>query len=175
MKAFWDEGKSASQIAALLGGVSRNAVIGKLHRLGLAGRNSTYRKPARPGFSDLKPQSFHRDSWKRTANDTALFRPVPKPPRPSQINCAAKPAVAKYTPGPIGGVTFADLEHGMCKYPLWERLDEAKRFCGSSVLKTDTRTYPYCEHHAAIAYNKWVPTGRSDPFKFGNPEAKKAA
>src|SRR5437868_8340397 len=38
LKALWTEGLSASQIARVLGGVTRNAVIGKVHRLGLAGR-----------------------------------------------------------------------------------------------------------------------------------------
>ena len=42
---LWADGLSASQIAAELGGITRNAVIGKVHRLGLAGRKTTSRKP----------------------------------------------------------------------------------------------------------------------------------
>ena len=45
LKALWADGRSASEIAGLLGEVTRNAVIGKVHRLGLAGRKTTSRKP----------------------------------------------------------------------------------------------------------------------------------
>ena len=49
LKKFWQEGLSASQIASRIGGVTRNAVIGKVHRLGLAGRATTSRmKSHRP-------------------------------------------------------------------------------------------------------------------------------
>src|SRR5262245_23827496 len=52
LKKLWTEGLSASQIAAELGGVTRNAVIGKVHRLGLAGRakspSSTAPRPRKP-------------------------------------------------------------------------------------------------------------------------------
>ena len=41
LKKMWGEGKSASQIAKELGGVTRNAVIGKVHRLGLSNRATT--------------------------------------------------------------------------------------------------------------------------------------
>src|SRR3569832_30117 len=49
LKKLWQEGLSASQIAKQLGGVTRNAVIGKVHRLGLSGRAAPS-KPARPVF-----------------------------------------------------------------------------------------------------------------------------
>ena len=45
LKALWADGRSASEIAGLLGEVTRNAVIGKVHRLGLAGRKTTSRQP----------------------------------------------------------------------------------------------------------------------------------
>ena len=51
LKQHWTEGKSASQIASLLGnGVTRNAVIGKVHRLGLAGRVKS------PGLASPRPR-----------------------------------------------------------------------------------------------------------------------
>ncbi|MGB3689175.1 MAG: GcrA family cell cycle regulator [Jannaschia helgolandensis] len=46
LKRMWGEGASASQIAKELGGVTRNAVIGKVHRLGLSNRNADEAKPA---------------------------------------------------------------------------------------------------------------------------------
>ncbi len=50
LKKLWAEGHSASQIAKQLGGVTRNAVIGKVHRLGLSGRSTPSRPVKRPSF-----------------------------------------------------------------------------------------------------------------------------
>ena len=54
LRRLWDEGLSASQIAAQLGGVTRNAVIGKVHRLGLSGRAAPS-QPTRPAFKAPRP------------------------------------------------------------------------------------------------------------------------
>ena len=54
LKQLWTEGLSASQIARVLGGVTRNAVIGKVHRLGLSGRAAPS-KPARTVFKAPRP------------------------------------------------------------------------------------------------------------------------
>src|SRR6185369_705670 len=54
LKKLWLDGLSASQIAKQLGGVTRNAVIGKVHRLGLSGR-ATPSQPARPAFKAPRP------------------------------------------------------------------------------------------------------------------------
>ena len=54
LKKLWQDGLSASQIAKQLGGVTRNAVIGKVHRLGLSGR-ATPSKPARTTFKAPRP------------------------------------------------------------------------------------------------------------------------
>ncbi|WP_035463509.1 GcrA family cell cycle regulator, partial [Bartonella birtlesii] len=57
LKKFWNEGLSASQIAAQLGGVSRNAVIGKVHRLKLPGRGKTAQGGARAQKTPTSPSS----------------------------------------------------------------------------------------------------------------------
>src|SRR6188768_96843 len=54
LKKLWQDGLSASQIAKQLGGVTRNAVIGKVHRLGLSGR-ATPSKPQRTVFKAPRP------------------------------------------------------------------------------------------------------------------------
>jgi GcrA cell cycle regulator len=143
---LWNDGHSASKIAAFIGDVSRNAVIGKVHRLGLTGRHST-RPP------------------------TTLFYTSHKLPKPAQINCAAKPMVAKYAPGPAGGITFAQLEEGMCKFPIGDPKDDGFCFCGAG------RPFgtPYCDHHTAIAHNKCRPTGASNYFTLGGCGTKKKA
>ena len=59
LRQLWNEGKSASQIADILGGATRNAVIGKAHRLGLAKRPSPIKrdpnKPPKPRVKKVKP------------------------------------------------------------------------------------------------------------------------
>ena len=64
LKKLWSDGLSASQIAGRLGGITRNAVIGKVHRLGLAGRATTSRMRA--------PRLRHRVA-------PAPMRPAPAP------------------------------------------------------------------------------------------------
>ncbi|WP_040308565.1 GcrA family cell cycle regulator, partial [Asticcacaulis biprosthecium] len=54
LKKLWQEGHSASQIAKQLGGVTRNAVIGKVHRLGLSGRAAPS-QPTRPLYKPSRP------------------------------------------------------------------------------------------------------------------------
>ena len=137
LKYLWADGCTASEIAARLGNTTRNAVIGKVHRLGLAGRKAVPRRPA---------------LYRPARHDSTLLYTIPRPPKPSQINCAVKATVAKYVAGPLGGVPFADLEHGMCKFPLGGIHDKPERFCGASILRTATRTYPYCAECAAKAY-----------------------
>ena len=75
LKTMWGEGQSASQIAKELGGVTRNAVIGKVHRLGLSNRAST--KPTAPA-ADAKP-----------AKPAAA--PAPEAPAAPKVEAAPKP------------------------------------------------------------------------------------
>ena len=79
LKRMWAEGQSASQIAKELGGVTRNAVIGKVHRLGLSNRNDDAAEAAAPAAPEAKP-----------APAAAAPKPAPEPaPEPK-----AKPAAA---------------------------------------------------------------------------------
>ena len=69
LKKLWLDGLSASQIAKSLGGVTRNAVIGKVHRLGLSGR-ATPSQPARTTFKARQAQAVHLADH-RVAGDPA--------------------------------------------------------------------------------------------------------
>jgi len=92
LKAMWEKGLTASQIADELGGVSRNAVIGKAHRLGLQSRPSPVkaneapkkaapaRKPAAPAPEAEAPRA------------AAPVAAPPPPPRPTPVAAPAAPA-----------------------------------------------------------------------------------
>ena len=127
LKQLWREGQSASQIARRLGdGVTRNAVIGKVHRLGLPG-HVTLRPPARAGA----PQP--RSSRVRT------------PPRaPGRVRPAGLPAI----PLPDGGLaTVAAVGPRQCRWPMGEPRSDGFRFCGRTVARG-----AYCVAHGAVAY-----------------------
>ena len=133
LKKLWQDGLSASQIAKQLGGVTRNAVIGKVHRLGLSGRAAPS-KPARPQFKTPRP--------------VRVATSAPSAPRriaePSQLPHA--PPV-RYVDEAPGSATVLTLGAHMCKWPIGDPSLESFTFCGR---RTDDG--PYCQEHAQVAY-----------------------
>jgi GcrA cell cycle regulator len=75
LKKMWTEGQSASQIAKELGGVTRNAVIGKVHRLGLSNRAGASAAPSAPAASAAKPVAKDKPA---TPSSPKAARPEPK-------------------------------------------------------------------------------------------------
>jgi GcrA cell cycle regulator len=133
LKKLWQDGLSASQIAKQLGGVTRNAVIGKVHRLGLSGR-ATPSKPARPVFKAPRPA-----------------RATVAPSAPRRI---AEPMVATPAPAPVryvdeapGSATVLTLGAHMCKWPIGDPASDNFTFCGRRIGEG-----PYCVEHAQVAY-----------------------
>jgi len=150
LKKLWAEGLSASQIAGKLGDVTRNAVIGKVHRLGLAGRATTSRvRPSRPRsnialFPTRAPQVHYR-----TFGNTALKPSLaPVEERRPAVVMPLRPLPA-LEPAPAERVTLLDLKEHMCRWPMGDPLDENFHFCG----RRRAAGVAYCEHHSAIAYN----------------------
>jgi GcrA cell cycle regulator len=123
LKKLWAEGLSASQIARTMGDVTRNAVIGKIHRLGMSGRGS-------PGRSD-RPRHVTM-------------------PKPSVKPVLVKPATVE-EPVVLENGDFATVmtigDH-MCKWPIGDPGDSDFRFCGRNAKPG----LPYCEGHAQLAY-----------------------
>ena len=140
LKKLWLDGLSASQIAKQLGGVTRNAVIGKVHRLGLSGRAAPS-QPARPAFKAPRPA-----------------RPVttatPSAPRRVAEPVAQTPAAAAPLPTPVmrieepGSATVLTLGAHMCKWPIGDPSSEGFTFCG----RRSSEGAPYCVEHARVAY-----------------------
>ena len=146
LKKLWGEGLSASQIATEIGGgITRNAVIGKVHRLGLSGRGKAKAPP--PARSKAKAPSAPAPVL--PARPAAIVTPVPPA---LAIEAAPEPAplaVADEVGLPLSErVTIMDLRESMCRWPMGDPTKPEFRFCGARSVTG----LPYCSHHAQVAY-----------------------
>ena len=145
---LWSDGLTASQIASQLGdNTTRNAVIGKAHRLGLSGRPSPVRAPLAPTAKPVRPA--------RPKPVVSHTRP-PSPANPGQnlirrAEPAVRPQSMEVVPGP--GVTLLKVTDKMCKWPIGHPGDDGFRFCGNQARDGS----PYCEGHAQMAYQPLPP------------------
>ena len=151
LKKLWLEGHSASQIAKQLGGVTRNAVIGKVHRLGLSGRAAPS-KPARPVVA-FKPIRTPRAAPAAPVAVGVVRRCEPVGPG----GVIAVPARPEREEAP-GSATVLTLGASMCKWPIGDPSSDGFTFCGGRAVQG-----PYCQTHAQVAYQAPQPkkTGRS--------------
>ncbi|MBN9319059.1 MAG: hypothetical protein BGN86_12140 [Caulobacterales bacterium 68-7] len=124
LRRLWVDGLSAAQIARSLGGVTRNAVIGKVHRLGIAGRAS----PSSPG----KPRAG------RAARP--VRRQAPKIAAPAALRTPRTVTVEE--PGLVGG--GMGLSAHVCRWPIGDPKAEGFSFCGRPAVGV------YCRAHAAV-------------------------
>jgi len=141
LKKLWAEGHSASQIAKQLGGVTRNAVIGKVHRLGLSGRATPSRPVKRPPrLARPKPRVLPDGSVK-TAEPAKgdLLRPAEK-----SAMLAALPPL-ELSDGEAA--TILTIRDSMCKWPIGDPADPKFAFCGRK-----SASGPYCSDHAELAF-----------------------
>jgi GcrA cell cycle regulator len=141
LKKLWLDGLSASQIAKHLGGVTRNAVIGKVHRLGLSGRAAPS-QPARPAFKAPRPP-------RPAANAVPAARRVaPLQARDAAVSARAASPPSLPQPEERGVATVLTLGAHMCKWPIGDPATDDFTFCG----RRSTDDGPYCVEHARVAY-----------------------
>ena len=142
LRELWSKGLSASQIAARLGdGVTRNAVIGKAHRLGLEGRPS----PIRGGGSGIRVR-------RRTRKPLLPSHPQTV----TEAERALRPRIADLSPSePALEIPTASIRKGIgrstgprCLWPFGDPGDPDFRFCGHVAHPGR----PYCAEHCAVAY-----------------------
>jgi len=126
LKQLWADGLSASQIARQLGGVTRNAVIGKVHRLGLAGR-ATPARAERPRM--------------QVARRIARPRPAPM----IQVPIIEKDPVIDEHGRKTTVLTISDR---MCKWPIGDPSTAEFHFCGHPPKQNS----PYCDAHSVKAF-----------------------
>ncbi len=172
LKKMWGEGQSASQIAKELGGVTRNAVIGKVHRLGLSNRAGSGGAKA-----DSKPKAEAKPKAAPKAKAEPKAKPVPEmktepavPPRPANSPSNRKaiipagqplppqPSANEISPEALAKVneiekkakklTLMELTERTCKWPVGDPATEHFWFCG---LPTQAGK-PYCEAHVGVAF-----------------------
>ena len=143
LKTRWAEGKSATRIAAEIGGISRNSVIGKVHRLGLSGRRKTpapsIRKPGHPRPPPPKPNRTDVTPFKGPPKLPDLPLPVVELVAPSESRC-----------------TLLDLTNSKCKWPIGTVGDPDFHFCGGKSIEG----LPYCGPHCRLAYQAGSGTKR---------------
>lgn len=177
LKKMWAEGQSASQIAKELGGVTRNAVIGKVHRLGLSNRTGSGPAPAAaapakeakpvkeakakpaPKPAEPEPEVKPRET---AAASVAETRPVPTPARkqiiPAGQPLPPQPSANEISPEALAKVsevekkakklTLMELTERTCKWPVGDPATEDFWFCGLPVQQGK----PYCEAHVGVAF-----------------------
>lgn len=161
LKKLWSEGLSASQIAAQLGGVSRNAVIGKVHRLNLPGRakaggTQTASRPKRPAAATPRPSNF--------AARPVAARPAARPAGNAltkeeldadfDMQSAQLPVPANGNNGVVVPMSrrleLTQLTERTCKWPIGDPLTPDFYFCG----RESEEGHPYCEFHSRRAYHQ---------------------
>ena len=167
LKKMWGEGQSASQIAKELGGVTRNAVIGKVHRLGLSNRATgggaksdakakaapkTEAKPKpSPKTEPARPVSAPEADAKPATPARRQIIPAgqPLPPQPS-ANEISPEALAKVNEveKKAKKLNLMELTERTCKWPVGDPATEDFWFCGLPVQAGK----PYCEAHVGVAF-----------------------
>ncbi len=149
LRQHWIEGKSASQIATLLGhGLTRNAVIGKVHRLGLAGRAKPTSSAASRPRTVSSEQGVHRTAAPRTAVVPRAVRGATALALAPRMETQAEPEAYESVVLPMSlRVTIVELKEAMCRWPLGDPTSPEFRYCGSPVASG-----PYCAHHGRLAY-----------------------
>ncbi len=147
LKKLWNDGLSASQIASELGEVTRNAVIGKVHRLGLSGRAKAAPTATRPRKT-ARPEGEARPQQRPTTHGNTALAPALE----EMVEEAPAPAPKAETHDNVVSMgsrcTIMNLTESTCRWPTGEPGTDSFYFCGGKTKPG----LPYCAHHARIAY-----------------------
>jgi len=135
LKELWGKGNTASEIAKIIGGISRNAVIGKAHRLNLSAKIKTRTAASNQHFENsLDEKSIKNKRNRKSKFKSLIIEKDFEPENPKQLE---------------------ELDESLCKWPIGHPDEKSFYFCGRNSLKD----FSYCKLHLLYAYQ---PKGKKE-------------
>tara|TARA_B100001248_G_scaffold197247_1_gene151740 strand:+ start:825 stop:1328 length:504 start_codon:yes stop_codon:yes gene_type:complete len=145
LKELWGKGKTANQIAEIIGGISRNAVIGKAHRLNLSAKIKTRSVASNKNFNDIiENKNFRSNQGRKNRFKSLIIDKDFEPENPKQLE---------------------ELDESSCKWPIGHPDEKSFYFCGRKSLKD----FSYCKLHLLYAYQ---PKGKKENTTTSNEKEK---